>query len=174
MTENLVTGRKYRILTDAAQDIWDRISYWTKASDVYYNDNTNAEENKPVNILKRSAAYPVGAVAYEPTAPSWVMLKCTTSGTTSPNVPTTYSTISSVGQIITDGTAKFTVYDVRPATSLSSNPCLIPAMSLISDLDDALSSNGNGKFYFDYQDGKYGFNTSPTRESIYFHPFSSE
>lgn len=46
MTENIVTGKKYRICTDATRDTWDRVSFWTKASDVYCDDGTTAEHTK--------------------------------------------------------------------------------------------------------------------------------
>ena len=158
MTENLVSGKKYRILTDAVNDVWDRISFWTKASDVYYNDNTTAEANKPTNVLKRSTAYSVGTIAYCASAPSWVMLRCTTAGTTAEIVPTTYSTITSVGTVITDGTARFTVYDARPSSTLSSSSYQIPTMNLVNNLNSELTANGN-KFYFAYNSstGKYGY-----------------
>ena len=42
-TENIVTGKKYRILKDATNKIWDVISFWTKASDVYNNNNQNLQ-----------------------------------------------------------------------------------------------------------------------------------
>ena len=170
MTENIVTGKKYRILTDAANDIWDRISFWSKASDVQYDDNTTAEANKAVAILKRNASYTVGAVAYEPSAPSWVLLKCTQAGTTAAVIPSTYSTISSVGTVITDGTARFTVYDVRPSATLSASAFQVPAMSLVNGLNSELTANGN-KFYFDYQNDKYGYNTSASRAAASFVPF---
>ena len=170
MTENIVTGKKYRILTDAANDIWDRISFWSKASDVQYDDNTTAEANKAVAILKRNASYTVGTVAYEPSAPSWVLLKCTQAGTTAAVIPSTYSTISAVGTVITDGTARFTVYDVRPSGTLSNSEYQVPAMSLVSGLDSELTANGN-KFYFDYQNSKYGYNTSASRAAATFVPF---
>ena len=170
MTENIVTGKKYRILTDAANDIWDRISFWSKASDVQYDDNTTAEANKAVAILKRNASYTVGTVAYEPSAPSWVLLKCTQAGTTSAVIPSTYSTISAVGTVITDGTARFTVYDVRPSGTLSNSEYQVPAMSLVSGLDSELTANGN-KFYFDYKNSKYGYNTSASRAAATFVPF---
>lgn len=141
MTENIVTGKKYRILTDATQDIWDRISFWTKASDVYYDDNSNAEANRPIGILKRGTAYVVGTVAYEITAPSWVMLKCTTAGTTAASTPSTYKTISSSGTVITDGTAKFTVYDIRPTTTLSTNAYSVPTVSLLNTQISNLSKS---------------------------------
>lgn len=170
MTENIVTGKKFKILIDATQDIWDRISFWTKASDVYYDDNSTVESNKPTNTLKRNTYYQLGQIAYEFTAPSWVMLRCTTAGTTSNVLPTTYSTISSVGQSITDGGAKFVVCDVRPSSTLSSSSYEIPAMSLVNDLNSQLSINGQ-KIYFDVHDGKYGINTSSSRGSSTFIPF---
>lgn len=170
MTENIVTGKKYRILTDAANDIWDRISFWAKASDVQYDDNTTAEANKAVAILKRNASYTIGTVAYEPSAPSWVLLRCTQAGTTAVVIPSTYSTISSVGTVITDGTARFTVYDVRPSGTLSNSEYQVPAMSLVNGLDAELTANGN-KFYFDYQNDTYGYNTSASRAAATFVPF---
>ena len=41
--ENIVTGRYYRVLSDAAQQIWDRISFWSKASDTEANDGIDLE-----------------------------------------------------------------------------------------------------------------------------------
>lgn len=172
MVENLVSGKKYRILVDAANDVWDRISFWTKASDVYYDDGTTVEVNKPNAMLKRNTFYSVGSVTYENSAPSWVMLKCTTAGTTASTVPSTYSTISSPGTIITDGTARFTVYDVRPSSTLSTSSYQIPTMSLVNNLSSELTANGT-KFYFDYQNGKYGYNTSSTRGTSTFSPFGN-
>lgn len=42
----------------------------------------------------------------------------------------------------------------------------------IDELNSSLTANNN-KFYFDYQDGKYGFNTDPNRGADTFSPFSS-
>lgn len=172
MVENLVSGKKYRILVDAANDVWDRISFWTKASDVYYDDGTTVEVNKPNAMLKRNTFYSVGSVVYENSAPSWVMFKCTTAGTTAATVPSTYSTISSPGTVITDGTARFTVYDVRPSSTLSTSSYQIPTMSLVNNLSSELTANGT-KFYFDYQNGKYGYNTSSARGASTFSPFGN-
>lgn len=41
--ERIITGQKYRILSDFSNKIWDRISFWTKASDVEMNDGSNVE-----------------------------------------------------------------------------------------------------------------------------------
>lgn len=38
-----ITGRKYRVW-DAVNNIWKRVSYWTKASDVEFDDGSNAED----------------------------------------------------------------------------------------------------------------------------------
>ena len=38
-----VTGRKFRIW-DAVNNVWKRISYWTKATDVEFKDGVNAED----------------------------------------------------------------------------------------------------------------------------------
>ena len=43
MSETIVTGKKYRILTDVAQKIWQRVSFWTKSSDVEFDDGKTAE-----------------------------------------------------------------------------------------------------------------------------------
>lgn len=42
-TETIVTGKKYRILTDAANKVWNRVSFWHKASDCEFNDGKTAE-----------------------------------------------------------------------------------------------------------------------------------
>lgn len=42
-TENIVSGKKYRILTDAINKVYDRISFWCKASDVEFNSGSNAQ-----------------------------------------------------------------------------------------------------------------------------------
>lgn len=41
----------------------------------------------------------------------------------------------------------------------------------VNQLNRNLTANGSG-FYFDYQDGKYGFNTDPNRGADTFSPFS--
>lgn len=48
MRENIVTGKKYRILVDEIANLWDRISFWTKASDVEFDDGSTVEENKVI------------------------------------------------------------------------------------------------------------------------------
>ena len=44
INEQIVTGRKFRKLIDEANKIWQRISFWTKATDVEFNDGKTAEQ----------------------------------------------------------------------------------------------------------------------------------
>ena len=44
MTENKVTGKAYRILTDKANEIYDRVSFWTHATDVEMENGKNLQE----------------------------------------------------------------------------------------------------------------------------------
>lgn len=43
VNEQIVTGRKFRKLIDEATKLWQRISFWTKANDVEFDDGENAE-----------------------------------------------------------------------------------------------------------------------------------
>ncbi|MCM1253711.1 MAG: hypothetical protein NC321_12895 [Clostridium sp.] len=43
INEQIVTGRKWRTLVDEATKLWQRISFWTKASDVEFDDGQTAE-----------------------------------------------------------------------------------------------------------------------------------
>ena len=44
INEEIVTGRKFRKLVDEAAKLWQRISFWTKACDVEFDDGRTAEE----------------------------------------------------------------------------------------------------------------------------------
>lgn len=44
MNENIVKGMKYRIATDDTGNNWDRLSLWTAAEDVEFEDGENAAE----------------------------------------------------------------------------------------------------------------------------------
>ena len=43
VNEQIVTGRKFRKLIDEATKLWQRISFWTKSSDVEFDDGKDAE-----------------------------------------------------------------------------------------------------------------------------------
>lgn len=173
MIENEVTGRKYRILTNKEEDEWDRISFWTSASDVYYSGDTgSAEENRPINIIQRNYTYKKDDIVYVPSAKSWAMFVCTKAGQTSNILPSAYKD-AVVGASISDGSAYFVLYDIRPSSTASDSDYQVPAMSLVNNINDQLTApDGLGtKFYFDYQNGKYGYNTSSSRSPDTFHAF---
>ncbi len=44
INENIVTGRKFRRLINKETKLWQRISWWTKSSDVEFNDGKTAEQ----------------------------------------------------------------------------------------------------------------------------------
>lgn len=44
INETIVTGRKFRKLVDESTKLWQRISFWTKASDVEFDDGKTAQE----------------------------------------------------------------------------------------------------------------------------------
>lgn len=44
INETIVTGRKFRYLINEATKLWQRISFWTKACDVEFDDGQTAEE----------------------------------------------------------------------------------------------------------------------------------
>lgn len=43
VNDNIVIGKAYRVLRDAATKAWDKISFWTSSFDVEFNDGKNAE-----------------------------------------------------------------------------------------------------------------------------------
>ena len=43
INETISTGNKYRRLKDATNKIWQRLSFWTKASDVEFDNGSTAE-----------------------------------------------------------------------------------------------------------------------------------
>ncbi len=65
-----------------------------------------------LNILARNKAYTYGDIAYSPNLPTWAYLYCVQAGTTAASEPS-FSSVNTMGQYITDGTAKWIVDDVR-------------------------------------------------------------
>lgn len=65
-----------------------------------------------INMLARNKAYAYGDIAYSPNLPTWAYLFCVQAGTTAASEPS-FSSVNTMGQYITDGTAKWIVDDVR-------------------------------------------------------------
>lgn len=68
------------------------------------------------NMLKRNKEYAIGDIAYSSYLPSWARLECVTAGTTADTVPSSITTVSSGGVLISDGTVTWIVDDVRDMT----------------------------------------------------------
>ena len=68
------------------------------------------------NMLKRNKTYSIGDIAYSSYLPSWARLECVTAGTTADTVPSSITTVSSGGVLISDGTVTWIVDDVRDMT----------------------------------------------------------
>lgn len=68
------------------------------------------------NMLKRNKAYAIGDIAYSSYIPSWARLECVKAGTTTVTVPSSITTVSSGGVLISDGTVLWIVDDVRDMT----------------------------------------------------------
>lgn len=94
--------------------------------------------NAGLNILARNKTYAVGDIAYSPNLPSYLYLECTTAGTTGTTEPD-MSTVS--GEIVNDGTAKFTVKTVCAREYVDSKLAIIESGSVMTDVPgkDALS-----------------------------------
>ncbi len=54
--ETIITGRKYRVW-DGINYIWKRLSYWTKASDVEFEDGLNGEDKINTLIKKEQLTF---------------------------------------------------------------------------------------------------------------------
>ena len=63
-TINTVTGKKYRILKDAVNKVWDTISFWTASTDVSFEDGMTAEQK--IGDVK-------GLVSTPQTIPGYIM-----------------------------------------------------------------------------------------------------
>ena len=44
MNEQILTGKKYRVLADESTGLWNRISFWNKAADTEMDDGTSVEK----------------------------------------------------------------------------------------------------------------------------------
>ena len=64
INEEKVAGRKFRKLVDEAQKLWQRISFWTMACDVEFEDGQNLEEkikllNNKIDAINASLPYKI-------------------------------------------------------------------------------------------------------------------
>ena len=76
------------------------------------SDGTTNSFKAGINMLGRNKTYAYGDIAYSSNLPSWAYLYCVQAGTTAAGEPS-FSSVNTMGQYITDGTAKWIVDDVR-------------------------------------------------------------
>ena len=98
--ERIVTGQKYRILSDYGNKIWDRISFWTKASDVEMNDGSNVE-TKIANQANTIASLST-SVSDVSSAVDGISSTVSSLGTTVGNLSTTVGNLSGSISTIND------------------------------------------------------------------------
>ena len=75
-------------------------------------DGTWGTISSGINLLTRAKSYVYGDIAYSSHIPSWAYLYCVEAGTTA-EVEPDLSSITTMGQLITDGTVQWIVDDVR-------------------------------------------------------------
>ena len=85
--------------------------------------------------------------------------------------------INSCSNFVADTFTGWNKFDVDTLTTLeqvtaSTDVSKPVGAGAVQELNSSLTVNDN-QFYFDYQDGKYGFNTDPNRGADTFSPFSS-
>lgn len=98
------------------------------------------------NSLMRSTQYALGDTATVASAPGWVTLVCTQAGTTALAEPTSYATITSVGDSILDGSCVFTARDIfgeldEVTTTLTEIDSTVSELS--ERVEEAMSSSGS-------------------------------
>lgn len=171
MTDTPIS-KKYRILNQNNE--WDRISFWTKGSDVHYdNDIATAQDLALVNNMLRNKDYYIGDMVYEKTAKPYYIFECVVNGTTAATTPSGYSSVSA-GEIVEDGDAKFIAYDIRPTTSDSSSEYITASSKTVDDVKNHVVDTDNEHFYFGNYGGNYGFFTSADRSASSFHLFAND
>lgn len=67
---NIVSGVKYKALADAANGIWNKISFWKKAVDVELEDGTNAEFRMN-QLVQKTTGLDDEVTAFETNYPQW-------------------------------------------------------------------------------------------------------
>lgn len=171
MTDTPIS-KKYRILNQNNE--WDRISFWTKGSDVHYdNDISTAQDLALVNNMLRNKDYFIGDMVYEKTAKPYYIFECVVNGTTAATTPSGYSSVSA-GEIVEDGDAQFRAYDIRPTTSDSGSSYITASSKTVDDVKNHVVDTDNEHFYFGNYGGNYGFFTSADRSASSFHLFRND
>lgn len=146
MVTETTVHKKYRILKDAINDVWDRISFWTKSTDVYLSSGTNLETDLSTKDTKISA--------------NQVNLGVVQNGNTATQAFTK-------GQIVVWKNKTYRVIAAIASGNTFKVGTNIEAVT-ISTLSSMLVASNGTQFYFDYKDGKYGFYPNASKTASQF------
>lgn len=118
INEQIIIGRKFRKLIDESTGLWQRISFWTKASDVEFNDGKNAEEK----ISDMKSTFQDGV--------DKIYNACVSAGSTPEN-----KTPDGIKQCIEDGLGTKDIYDKLVEMGIT------PESKRPSDIVDAITNH---------------------------------
>lgn len=148
-TENLVTGKYYRILKDKANDVWDRISFWTHSDDVQTASGITLTNDLVTKDTKISA-----------TQNDFAMIEAT-SVSTHPYV---------IGNMLVYNNQLY-----RVISAIAVGATLVPGTNIeavnVGTLSNMLTTSDGKGFNFDVKDGTYGFYPSASKLPEEFVPF---
>ena len=148
-TENLVTGKYYRILKDKANDVWDRISFWTHSDDVQTSSGITLTNDLSAKDTKITATQNDFATIESSSVASHAYVK---------------------GNMLVYGGQLYrakTAISVGSTLTVGSN---IEAVT-VGTLSNMLTATNGNQFYFDVKDGKPGFYPSASKTASQFVPF---
>lgn len=148
-TENIVTGKFYRILKDKTNDIWDRISFWTHADDVELSNGTSLSTDLTTKNTKITAAQNDFATVESSSVSAHAYVKGNM--LVYNNQLYRAKTAIAVGATLTVGTN-------------------IEAVS-VGTLSNMLTASNGNQFYFDVKDSKPGFYPNASKTASQFVPF---
>lgn len=148
MTENII-HRKYRILTDAFNDVWDRISFWHAAEDIELSNGTNLE----TDIANKNVRLNAVSMNFAP-------------------IETLQATSAHLqGEMLIYNDVLY-----RAKTAIAPGDTLIIGTNIegrnVSDLSQHLVATDGVQFYFDKKDGKYGFYPNASKQPSDFIPIT--
>lgn len=146
MVTETTVHKKYRILKNAASDIYDRISFWKKGTDVYLSNGTGLETDLNAKNTKINANQTNFGVVQTGNTATQAFVR---------------------GQIIV---WKNQTYRVKTAIASGATFTVGTNIELIttSKLSSMLVANNGTQFYFDYKDGKYGFYPNASKTASQF------
>lgn len=148
-TENIVTGKFYRILKNASSKTWDRISFWTHADDVSLSNGTTLSSDLNTKQTKINATQTDFAQVENSSTSAHAYTK---------------------GQMLIYNNQLYRVKAAIAVGNTLSTSTNIEVAS-VSTLSSMLTANNGNQFYFDVKNGQYGFYPTASKTSSQFVPF---